>query len=117
MIRLALLGALAAALALQIVVVANAGLFWGQALARVVPGVLAALVIVALVTSAVTAFFYVRIVVLMYFAPPPDNAPDIAVPSPLTTIALTVGAVVTLLLGVVPQPLIDIATRAANLRG
>ena len=39
------IGALAAALAMQIVLVANAGLFWGQALARVVPGVLAACLI------------------------------------------------------------------------
>lgn len=75
------------------------------------------LVIVALVSSAVAAFFYLRIVVLMFFAPLPDTPPDIAVPSPLTTVALTVGAVVTLVLGLFPQPVIDIATRAATLRG
>ena len=51
------IGALAAALALQIVVVANAGLFWGQALARVVPGVLAALVIGALVGWGIVQAF------------------------------------------------------------
>ncbi|MHA3702611.1 NADH-quinone oxidoreductase subunit NuoN [Jatrophihabitans sp. YIM 134969] len=75
------------------------------------------LVVIALVTSAVAAFFYLRIIVLMFFAPLPDEPPDIAVPSPLTTIALTAGVVVTVLLGVVPQPLIDIATGAATLRG
>ncbi len=75
------------------------------------------LVVIALVTSAVAAFFYLRIVVLMFFAPLPENPPDIAVPSPLTTVALTAGVVVTVLLGVVPQPLIDIATGAATLRG
>lgn len=51
------IGALAAALALQIVVVANAGLFWGQALARVLPGVLAALVIGAAAGGAIVYAF------------------------------------------------------------
>ena len=51
------IGALAAALALQIVVVANAGLFWGQALARVVPGVVAAVVIGAAVGWGVVQAF------------------------------------------------------------
>ena len=34
------------------------------------------LVVIALLCSAVAAFYYLRIVVLMFFAEPPENAPD-----------------------------------------
>ena len=38
------------------------------------------LVIVGAVFSAVAAFFYVRVIVLMYFSDPPEEAPTVAVP-------------------------------------
>jgi NADH-quinone oxidoreductase subunit N len=75
------------------------------------------LVVIALVSSAVAAFFYLRIVVMMFFADPPENSPTIAVPSGLTTIAITIGTAVTIVLGIVPQPLLDLASKAAILRG
>jgi NADH-quinone oxidoreductase subunit N len=76
-----------------------------------------ALVVVALITSAVAAFFYLRIVVMMYFADPPENSPTIAVPSLLTSGAVGLGAVVTIFLGIAPQPLLDLAANAARLHG
>ena len=60
------------------------------------------LVIVALVASAVAAFFYLRLIVLMYFSEPAADGPTVSVPGPFTTVAITLGVVVTLLLGVVP---------------
>jgi NADH-quinone oxidoreductase subunit N len=75
------------------------------------------LVVIALVTSAIAAFFYLRIIVMMYFAAPPENAPTIAVPSALTSVALTIGTAATIVLGIVPQPLLDLASKAATLRG
>ena len=72
------------------------------------------LVVIALICSAIAAFFYLRIVVLMYFAEPPENAPTIAIPGWSTTIALTFGTVVTIALGVFPQPIIDLAGKAAH---
>ena len=75
------------------------------------------LVVIALVASAIAAFFYLRIIVVMFFADPPQDPPSIAVPSPLTSIALTIGTAATLVLGVVPQPLIELADKAAILRG
>jgi NADH-quinone oxidoreductase subunit N len=72
------------------------------------------LVVIALICSAIAAFFYLRIVVLMYFAEPPENAPTIAIPGWSTTIALTFGVVVTIVLGVFPQPIIDLAGKAAH---
>ena len=75
------------------------------------------LVVIALIASAVAAFYYLRIVVLMYFSEPPENAPTVAIPSPATTIALTLGTLVTIVLGIFPHPVLDLASHAARLRG
>ncbi len=75
------------------------------------------LVVIALIASAIAAFFYLRIVVLMFFAEPPENGPTIAIPGWSTSIALTFGVVVTIVLGVFPQPILDLAGRAARLTG
>jgi NADH-quinone oxidoreductase subunit N len=75
------------------------------------------LVVIALIASAVAAFYYLRIVVLMFFADPPENAPTVAIPGWSASVALTVGALVTVILGVFPQPIIDLAGKAATLRG
>jgi NADH-quinone oxidoreductase subunit N len=77
----------------------------------------APLVVISLICSAVAAFFYLRIVVLMFFADPPENAPTVAIPSPTTTFALTLGTLATIVLGLFPQPVLDLASHAAKLRG
>ncbi|MDL5155360.1 NADH-quinone oxidoreductase subunit NuoN [Actinomycetospora termitidis] len=63
---------------------------------------MAPLVIVGLVCSAIAAFFYLRVIVMMYFSEPAPDGPTVSLPGPMTTIAITLGVVVTLLLGVVP---------------
>lgn len=63
---------------------------------------MAPLVVVALVASAVAAFFYLRVVVLMYFSDPAPDGPTVSVPGAFTTAAITLGVVITLLLGVLP---------------
>ncbi len=75
------------------------------------------LVVIALVCSAIAAFFYLRIVVMMFFAEPAEDGPTVAIPSVLTSAAIGVGAAATLVLGVVPQPLLDLADKAAKLHG
>ncbi|MGX7681152.1 NADH-quinone oxidoreductase subunit NuoN [Jatrophihabitans sp. DSM 45814] len=79
--------------------------------------VAAPLVVIALVGSAIAAFFYLRIVVMMFFAEPAEDGPTVAIPSALSMIAITVGTAGTLFLGVFPQPLLDLADNAAKLRG
>jgi NADH-quinone oxidoreductase subunit N len=75
------------------------------------------LVVVALLCSAIAAFYYLRIVVLMFFAEPPENAPTIAIPGWAASVALTAGVVVTVFLGLLPEPIVDLAVKAAHLRG
>jgi NADH-quinone oxidoreductase subunit N len=75
------------------------------------------LVVVALVTSAVAGYFYLRLVVLMYFSEPAEDGPTVGVPGLPTTIVLAVTVTATLVLGVVPGSVLDLADRAAGLVG
>jgi NADH-quinone oxidoreductase subunit N len=70
------------------------------------------LVIVGVLASAVAAYFYVRVIVLMFFTEPPDDAPQVVVPSVLSTAVVTVTAAVTFALGALPQPLLDLVNTA-----
>lgn len=70
------------------------------------------LVIVGVVASLIAAFFYARVIVVMFFREPTESTASVAVPSAFTTIALAAGATITVVLGVVPQPLIDLVSNA-----
>jgi NADH-quinone oxidoreductase subunit N len=70
------------------------------------------LVIVGVIASAIAAYFYVRVIVMMFFTEPPDDAPRVVMPSLLSTAAITVTAAVTFALGALPQPLLDLVNGA-----
>ena len=70
------------------------------------------LVIVGVIASAIAAYFYVRVIVLMFFTDPPEGAPEVVIPSGLTTAVVTVTAAITFALGALPQPLLDLANNA-----
>src|ERR1700685_1076666 len=72
------------------------------------------LVIVGVLSSAILAFPYVRVIVLMFFSEPAPDGPSVVRPSIFTSAAVTLGAVGTLVLGVVPQPLLSLANHAAS---
>ena len=79
-----------------------------------VEGGATALVVVGVVTSAITAFFYARVVVLMFFSEPAPDGPTVSVPSAYTAVAIALGLAVTAVLGVVPQPVLELADDAAR---
>ena len=66
------------------------------------------LALIGVIFSAVAAFVYVRVIVLMYFSEPTGDT-VVLTPSALTGIAVTVAAVLTVALGVFPTPLLDMA--------
>jgi NADH-quinone oxidoreductase subunit N len=72
------------------------------------------LVIIGVLSSALLAFPYVRVIVLMFFSEPAPEGPSVVRPSAFTGTAVALGAAVTLVLGIVPGPLISLATHAAN---
>ena len=71
------------------------------------------LAVVALLASAVAAFFYLRVIVLMYFSQPAADGPTVGVPGLPTTIVLAITATATLALGIVPGAVLALADRAA----
>ncbi|MEV8362832.1 NADH-quinone oxidoreductase subunit NuoN [Streptomyces niveus] len=71
-----------------------------------------ALVVVGVISSAIAAFFYIRVIVLMFFSEPKADGPTVAVPSPLTMATIGVGVAVTLVLGLAPQYFLDLASQA-----
>ncbi|WP_405613823.1 NADH-quinone oxidoreductase subunit NuoN [Streptomyces sp. NBC_01511] len=71
-----------------------------------------ALVVVGVISSAIAAFFYIRVIVLMFFSEPKADGPTVAVPSPLTMTTIAVGVAVTVVLGVAPQYFLDLASQA-----
>jgi NADH-quinone oxidoreductase subunit N len=71
-----------------------------------------ALVVVAVMASAVAAYFYARVIVLMFFTDPVGDGPDVAVPSLMTTVVIAAAAIATLGLGIVPGPALDLVQHA-----
>ena len=68
---------------------------------------------VAVVLSAVAAFFYVRVIVLMYFSDPVGEGPTVAMPSVLTAAGDRASAWRRpCVLGIVPGPVLDLAGQA-----
>lgn len=73
--------------------------------------------IAGVLSSAIAAFFYIRVIVLMFFKDPIEDGTSVVIPSALTTITITISSVLTLILGVYPAPLIDfIASTATFIR-
>jgi len=71
------------------------------------------LVVIGVIASAVAAYFYVRVIVLMFFTEAPEDAPVVQVGA-LSRAMIVLTAVVTLLLGAVPQPLLNLVDSAGQ---
>ncbi len=71
-------------------------------------------VIVAIVASIISVYFYVRVILLMFFSDPSDAPASVTRPSLLTSATIGFCVVVTVLLGVVPGPVLDLAGNAGS---
>ncbi|HWS59144.1 MAG TPA: NADH-quinone oxidoreductase subunit NuoN [Actinotalea sp.] len=81
-----------------------------------IDGGLAWLVVVGLLASAAAVFFYVRLVVLMYFSDATGTAGDrttVVRSEGLSTVAIGAAVVGTVLLGVLPSPLLTVLAETA----
>jgi len=78
-------------------------------------------VVFAIASSIVAVFFYVRVILLMFFTDPESEdgrAPgEAARPSYLTSGVIAVSALATLVLGVVPGPVLDLLQNAGRFIG
>ena len=74
-------------------------------------------VIVAIAASVISVFFYVRVILLMFFADaetPTVAGAAVTTPSLLTSATIAVCVAATLLLGIVPGPVLDLAGNAGS---
>jgi NADH-quinone oxidoreductase subunit N len=72
------------------------------------------LVVVAVVISVVAAFFYIRVIVLMFFVEPRIMATNVVRPGWTTLAAVGIGLVATIAFGVFPGPLLALAQQAGE---
>jgi proton-translocating NADH-quinone oxidoreductase chain N len=79
-----------------------------------VSGGVLSVVIVGVLSSAILAFPYVRVIVLMFFSDPAPDGPAVVRPSMFTAVAVGIGVIVTLWLGIAPEPLLSLANHAAT---
>jgi len=76
-----------------------------------------AIPIAGVLASAIAAFSYIRVIVLMFFKDPVEDGASVVIPSALTTSTIAVTAALTLILGIFPAPVINfIASNAYFLR-
>ena len=71
-------------------------------------------VIAGVLSSAIAAFFYIRVIVLMFFTDPVQDGTSVELPSVLTRITIIFTILVTIVLGVYPAPLLNFITQLAT---
>ncbi|HET8602704.1 MAG TPA: NADH-quinone oxidoreductase subunit NuoN [Marmoricola sp.] len=71
-------------------------------------------VVVALLASAISLVFYVRVIMLMYVEVPAGAVPSVTTPSVLTSAVVAVCVAGTVVFGIVPAPLLDVLGRVAE---
>jgi NADH-quinone oxidoreductase subunit N len=72
-----------------------------------------AILISGVIASAIAAFFYIRVIVLMFFKDPVEDGTSVVIPSAFTATTVAVAALVTLVLGVFPAPVVNFISNAA----
>ena len=72
------------------------------------------LVIVGVLSSAVAAFFYIRVIVLMFFRDPVEDGTTVVIPTSLTRSVVLISGIATILFGVLPTPLINFINNYAS---
>ena len=71
-------------------------------------------VVVGVLSSAIAAFFYIRVIVMMFLTDPEDDTVTISIPSGFTSAVIWIAAIATLILGVFPTPILDAISSLAT---
>ena len=72
-----------------------------------------AILITGVLSSAIAAFFYIRVIVVMFFKDPIEDGTSVVIPSIYTRITILASLAITLALGVFPAPVLDYITQTA----
>jgi len=67
------------------------------------------LVVAGVLSSAIAVFFYLRVMLMLFFTDSTNNSISVVIPSILTRISISICALLTIILGIAPSLLFDIA--------
>jgi NADH-quinone oxidoreductase subunit N len=73
-----------------------------------------AVVVVGVLSSAVAAFFYIRVIVLMFFTDPVEDGTSVVIPSILTRTTVIASFIITIFLGIYPTPVLNFISSTAT---
>jgi NADH-quinone oxidoreductase subunit N len=68
-----------------------------------------ALVVVGVLSSAIAVFFYLRVILMLFFTDATNDSISVVIPSILTRISISISAIFTIVLGIAPSLVFDIA--------
>lgn len=71
-------------------------------------------VLVGVISSAIAAYFYIRVIVLMFFTDPAEDGTSVVIPSNLTRLTIAISFVITIFLGVFPAPILNFISSMAT---
>ena len=72
------------------------------------------LVVVGVLSSAIAAFFYIRVIIMMFFSDPQNDSVSIIIPTVKSRIAISTATITSAVLGIAPSLLLNSATSFAN---
>jgi NADH-quinone oxidoreductase subunit N len=72
------------------------------------------LVVVGVLSSAIAAFFYIRVIIMMFFSDPQNDSVSIIIPTVKSRIAISTATITSAILGIAPSLLLNSATSFAN---
>jgi NADH-quinone oxidoreductase subunit N len=72
------------------------------------------IVVIGVLSSAIAAYFYIRVIVLMFFTDPVEDGTSVVIPSILTRMTIIASFVITIFLGVFPAPLLNFISSTAT---
>ena len=72
------------------------------------------LVVVGVLSSAIAAFFYIRVIIMMFFSDPQNDSVSIIIPTVKSRIAISTATITSVALGIAPSLLLNSATSFAN---
>jgi NADH-quinone oxidoreductase subunit N len=72
------------------------------------------LVVVGVLSSAIAAFFYIRVIIMMFFTDPQQDSLSVVIPTIKSRVAISSALLISVLLGLAPSLLLNTATTFAN---
>ena len=72
------------------------------------------LVVVGVLTSAIAAFFYIRVIIMIFFTDPVNNSVSVIIPSIKSKVSIVASMIISIALGIAPSLVLTTASNFAN---